>query len=203
MIIERFGLNKDQVEKFGLSWVDNLKTSSGKDPKPSKKLSAYIQNIGYRKCEMESLFKNDETLRAAEQICREAIEFYYGPDAKERFAKKELESKSKLHDVYDSPVWSELNAELTRIEEALAKMEPKAEAATPSTVQEKETQVILDGKYCGVCPHCGTQFNYDEEKDIGKAVRCRNCNILMRLVKKPQVPVAASGVEQNEKLRGD
>jgi hypothetical protein len=189
MIIERFGLNKDQVEKFGLSWVDNLKTSSGKDPKPSKKLSAYIQSIGYHKCEMESLFKNDETLRAAEQICREAIEKYYGPDAKERFQKKELESKGKLKNVYESPVWNELDAELTRIEEGLADLEPKEEAVTPSPVQEKQTEVIVDNKYYGVCPKCRTQFNYDEEKDIGRAVRCRNCNTLMRLTKKTEVPI--------------
>lgn len=192
MIIERFGLNPDQIEKFQLSWVPNLKTSKGKEPRRTRKVLQYIAEIGgEKKCEIESLFKNDETLRAAEQIFREAIENYYGPDARERFIKKELESRGKLHNVYDSPVWSEFEAALIKIEEVLIDTEPKAEAeiATLSPVQEKETEIILDGKYYGKCPECGTQFNYDEEKDMGKAVRCRNCNILMRLIKKPEDPM--------------
>lgn len=41
------------------------------------------------KCESNALFKNDETLKAGEEICRRAIEKYYGEDALERFRKKE------------------------------------------------------------------------------------------------------------------
>jgi DNA-directed RNA polymerase subunit RPC12/RpoP len=181
MIIERFGLNVEQIDKFKLSWIPNLKTSKGRDPKYTKDVKRYIEEIGEKKCEMESLFKNDETLRAAEQICRGAIEKYYGLDAKERFQKKELESKGKLHDVYDSPVWNQLYAELTRIEKALADQEPKKAEATPNLAQEQEVEVIIDGKYYGKCPRCGAQFNYDEEKDSDRLVRCRNCNQAMRL----------------------
>jgi hypothetical protein len=181
MIIERFGLNKEQIDKFKLSWIPNLQTSKGHEPKRTRKVVRYIKEIGEKKCEIESLFKNDETLRAAEQICRDAIEKYYGPDAKERFQKKELESKGKLHDVYDSPVWTELDAELTRIEEALADQEPKEAEATPNLVQEQETEVIVDGRHCGRCPRCRNQFDYDETKGNNRLVRCRNCQLLMRL----------------------
>jgi hypothetical protein len=178
MIIERFGLNKSQIDKFKLAWVPNLKTSSGKEAKRTRDVREYIRQFGERKCEMESLFKDDDTVRNAEQICREAIERYYGKDAKERFRKKEEESKAKLGPVYDSPVWQQLNDELTRIEQTLSEQEPKTEPT--SRVAEDETEVCIDKEYYGKCPKCGTQFNYDET-DVGKLVRCRNCNIAMRL----------------------
>jgi hypothetical protein len=180
LIIERIGLNKDQVDKFGLLWIENLKTSKGREIKRTRKVLRYIDEIGERKCEIESLFKNDETLRAAEQIFREAIEKYYGPDARERFIKKELESKGKLHDVYDSPVWSQLDAEITRIEEAFGAMEPKTEPTTALEL-EKELEVLIDDKFYAKCPKCGTSFN-DEVVKPGTLVRCRSCYSLIKIV---------------------
>jgi len=183
MIIERFGLNKEQIDTFKLSWIPNLKTGKGRDPKPTVKVLRYIRQYGQRKCEIESLFKSDETLRAAEQICRDAIERYYGSDAKERFKKKEEESKGKLHDVYDSPVWKELASALTKIEEALPEQQPEKEEVQGLTCQEEETEVLLDNTKEGKCPKCGTWFDYDIEKDAGRLFRCRTCKTLMRLKK--------------------
>jgi predicted Zn finger-like uncharacterized protein len=45
---------------------------------------------------------------------------------------------------------------------------------------EKEVEVTIDNKYYGTCPKCGTQFNYDDN-DVGRLVRCRYCNLPMRL----------------------
>lgn len=177
MIIERFGLTDEQIVRFRLSWVNNLQTSSGREAKSTRKVIAYIQRHGERKCEMESLYKDDETTRAAEQICREAIEKYLGCDAKERFRKKEEESKAKLSIVYDSPVWKQLNDELARIEKTLEEQEPKSEL-TATSVQEVE--VVIDNKYYGRCPKCGRSFDYSEN-DIGRLVRCRRCHVQMRL----------------------
>jgi len=183
LIIERIGLNKEDIEKYDLTWIDNLKTSSGREPRPGPSLDEYGRLFGHKKCEANSLFKSDETLRAAEQIFRNAIEKWLGSDAKERFKKKEQESTEilKQQGIYDDPVWENFDVELTRIEGALADQEPKKTEATPNLAQEQEVEVIIDGKYYGKCPKCGAQFNYDEERDNGRLVRCRNCNQAMRL----------------------
>jgi len=85
LVIDRFGLNEEDIEKYGLMWIDNLRTSSGRTSRDA----SYINTYGYRKCESNALFKNDETLRDGEEICRRAIEKYYGEDALERFRRKE------------------------------------------------------------------------------------------------------------------
>lgn len=178
LIIERFGLNKEQIDKFKLSWVNNLKTSSGKEAKETKDVLEYIEVYGRKKCEMESLYKDDETTRAAEQICREAIEKYLGKDAVERFRKKVDESKAKLEALYGSPVWKQFDDELERIVETL----PKELKTDPTTAPEaeKEIEVFIDDKHYGKCPKCQTLFN-DLVVETGKLVRCRNCNQPMRL----------------------
>ncbi|HPJ68341.1 MAG TPA: hypothetical protein PLS62_11185 [Desulfobacteraceae bacterium] len=62
LIIERFGLNADLIALAGLSWIDNLQTSSGGDltnPRhpDSKKpyVVEYIKKYGVRKCEANAL----------------------------------------------------------------------------------------------------------------------------------------------------
>ena len=116
--IDRFGLNKEDVEKYGLMWIDNLLTSSGKQADINTEyVKKYIRKIddncdcdkcgktsrdengkkscyatdcnGKRKCESNAVFRNDDTLNFAEEMCRNAIEKYYGKDAKERFKRKE------------------------------------------------------------------------------------------------------------------
>ena len=179
MEVMRFGLNKDQIDKYELSWVPNLKTSKGKEAKRTRDVLAYIRQFGERKCEMESLFKDDRTLRDAEQICREAIEHYLGKDAVERFRKKEEQSKAKLGTVYDSPLLKQFDDELTRIEQTFPE-ELKTEPVITS-LQEQEIEIFVDDKYYGKCPRCGKQFNYDVKKDVGKLLLCRDCSLQMRI----------------------
>jgi len=192
LMIKRFGLNKEQIDKFKLSWVNNLRTSSGKEAKETKDVLEYIEAYGQKKCEMESLYKDDETTRAAEQICREAIEEFLGKDAVERFRKKIEESKAKLEVLYGSPVWKQFDDELNRMVETFPE-ELKTEFTTMPEAEKEIEVFVSDDKY-GKCPKCQTLFN-DLLVETGKLVRCRNCNIPMRLRKKPEVPVEISDLK--------
>ncbi|MGD0495551.1 MAG: hypothetical protein ABSB28_05870 [Candidatus Bathyarchaeia archaeon] len=175
LVIERFGLNKDDVDRHNLTWIENLKTGSGRESRDY----GYIDRYGRRKCESNALFKSDATLRAGEEICRNAIEKYYGKDAKERFKKKEESSKQKFKEVYDDPLWKNFSAGIDVIVESLALKKPKVEKEA-SQPAEKEIEVTLDNKHYGRCPKCGWSFDYNDH-DIGKLVRCRCCNLPMRL----------------------
>lgn len=175
LIIERFGLNAEDIDKYGLMWIENLKTGSGRTSQDY----GYINVYGHKKCEANALFKNDDTLKAGEQICRVAIEKYYGADALERFGKKEEVSREKLKDVYANPVWKSVNESLDQIIEELGST-GKAEKPHKEIEAEKETEVFINNKLYGLCPKCGTQFNY-AKKDYGKLKRCRGCHLLMRL----------------------
>lgn len=175
LIIERFGLNADDIERYGLMWIENLKTGSGRTSQDYR----YIQAYGHRKCEANALFKNGDTLKAGEQICRKAIEQFYGADALERFRKKEDASRKKLKDVYANPVWKSINESLDHIIAELGS-EEKIEGQPKEIAVENETVVSIGNKYYGSCPNCHTQFNHTE-KDYGKLVRCRGCHLLMRL----------------------
>lgn len=136
---------------------------------------------GRKKCESNALFKNDETLKAAEEICRNAIEKYYGSDAIERFNEKEESVKEKLSDVYDNQLWEDFDTEIDEIVNELSSKKPKEEKLPSKPIApEEETEVTLDNEYYGKCPKCGRTFNYDSN-DIGKLVRCRFCNLPMRL----------------------
>jgi hypothetical protein len=176
LIIERFGLNKDDIDRHNLTWIENLKTGSGRESQDY----GYIQKYGKRKCESNALFKNDETLRAGEEICRKAIEKYYGDDARERFKTKEESSRQKFKEVYDDPLWKNFHTRIDELVESLAVKKPKEDEQPSKAISEKEVEVTIDNKYYGRCPKCQVSFNYDAS-DVGRLVRCRFCNLPMRL----------------------
>jgi hypothetical protein len=176
LLIERFGLNKDDIDRYDLTWIENLRTSSGRESRDYE----YIKKYGRRKCESNALFKNDETLKAGEEICRKSIEKYYGADAKERFKKKEESSKQKLKEVYDDPLWKNFCARIDELVESLSVKRVKEGKQPSAPATEKEVEVTIDNKYYGRCPRCGRSFNYDAS-DVGRLVRCRFCNLPMRL----------------------
>jgi len=176
LIIDRFGLNKEQIDSHNLTWIENLKTGSGRESSDEE----YIAKFGRRKCESNALFRDDNTLKVGEEICGRAIEKYYGNDALERFKRKEEQSKGKLKLVYDNPIWGQFYSEVDRLinffEGGAATKEKRKEVYDT----EKEIEVVLDNEYYGECPKCLESFNYSE-KDEGRLVRCRNCLQLMRL----------------------
>lgn len=179
LVIERVGLNKEDIDKYNLSWITNLKSASGRESKDDE----YIAIYGRRKCESNTFFKNDETLEAAEDICRNAIERYYGGDALARFRDKENIQRQKLSDVYDEPLWDSFNLKIDDIVKTLPENVTNPYTTTIKTRKEVEIDVYLDGRYYGLCPKCRADFNYDSSM-LNRLMRCRKCNQAMRL--KPQ-----------------
>ncbi|NQT07771.1 hypothetical protein HQ586_01730, partial [Candidatus Bathyarchaeota archaeon] len=182
LVVYRFGLNADDIEKYGLMWIDNLKTGSGRESQDRE----YVRRFGRRKCESNALFKNDETLKAGEKICRDAIEKYYGKDALERFKEKEKRSKETLSTVYEAPLWDDLEKSLDGLIGSLSVEAEEEEDRSIDAEEAIEVEIFReapdDKYYYGSCPKCGTQFDYDEW-DVGRTVRCRQCNAPMKLVK--------------------
>jgi hypothetical protein len=77
LVIIRFGLNADFIDRHGLTWIDNLETSSGgqlDDPHHAdhdkRYVKDYIAEFGVRKCEANALVVEPEIGR---QLCRDAI----------------------------------------------------------------------------------------------------------------------------------
>lgn len=176
LVIDRFGLNREEIEKYNLTWIENLRTGSGRESGDTK----YILKYGRRKCESNALFKNDETLKAAEEICRNAIEKYYGPDAKERFKRKEEQSRQKLGEVYEDPLWKKFYTRIAELASSLTLKKEEEKSQPYPKLTMKEVEVIVDDRYYGRCPQCGTSFDYDEMDD-GRTLRCRNCGLFMKL----------------------
>ena len=120
-------------------------------------------------------------------ICRNAIEEYYGKDAKERFRQKEEATKKTLSEIYDNPVWQDFRENLDGLIESFSEKEICVIQAEIEHKQETELEVLVDNKYYGLCPKCGRQFDYSED-DMGKLVRCRRCDTPMRLKRKEVLP---------------
>jgi hypothetical protein len=85
LVVERFGLNADFIEEHGLTWIDGLETSGGKDlgdPKHKMHNAAFVQDYiaryGKRKVEANALVVRPD---AGRQLCRLAIEKYLDLDA--------------------------------------------------------------------------------------------------------------------------
>jgi len=86
LIIDRFGLNYDFIMSNNLSWIDNLVSGTGKQPDMNNPIvKTYVEEFGIRKVEANAIVVKPD---AGRTLCRQTIEKYLGPDAKERFAKK-------------------------------------------------------------------------------------------------------------------
>ena len=183
LIIDRFGLNYKDIEKHELTWIPNLKSSSGNDPDIRRKeVREYIRLYGKRKCEANALTRNDDTLRIGQQLCRDAIEKYYSEDALDRFARKRERAKEELVDIYDNSVWKDFQSALDNIIGLYEKKDEKRERFDPEKEYDVEIyQKLSKGNYLyGKCPVCGTLFDYERDY-IGRLVRCRQCNVSMKL----------------------
>jgi hypothetical protein len=84
-VIDRFGLNADFINRAGLTWIDNLVTSTGKDLANQHHpdhyepyVQDYIEQFGVHKCEADALVVQPELGR---QLARDAIERYVDADA--------------------------------------------------------------------------------------------------------------------------
>jgi hypothetical protein len=107
LIIERFGLNADLIEKAGLSWIENLETSSGKDlanPKhPDYKkpyVQDYIKKFRPRKVEGNALVTRPDL---ADELIKSTLNKYISEDSADyyqrRLKEKQLEVKSIINEI--------------------------------------------------------------------------------------------------------
>jgi hypothetical protein len=117
LIIDRFTLTLEQIDRLGLTWIDNLETSrSGRvkhldlsDPGHKDHHKPYVQNylkkVGARKCEANAIIDHVDPARV---IMRDTIIKYLGPDAQDRFRAKREDIREKYqdylerHDITDS-----------------------------------------------------------------------------------------------------
>jgi len=98
--IERFGLNKDQIDSLGLMWIDNLETSSGKDlanprhPDHNKDyVQSYLREFGARKVEANALMAQPD---AAREVCLDTIHQYIDDEAVEEYEASLEEVREEL-----------------------------------------------------------------------------------------------------------
>jgi hypothetical protein len=89
LIIDRFGLNVDFIEREGLTWIDGLATGSGQDlSDPSHKdhqkayVQQYLRQYGSRKVEANAMVVRPEPSRA---LLRQTILRYLPEDASTRY----------------------------------------------------------------------------------------------------------------------
>jgi hypothetical protein len=98
LVISRFGLNAEFINRHGLTWIDNLETSSGlqlDDEEHNDHAKRYVQDyiieFGVRKCEANALVKRPEVGR---ELVRAAILEHVPADAAERY-ERELDRARK------------------------------------------------------------------------------------------------------------
>jgi hypothetical protein len=100
LIIDRFGLDYEFIEANGLTWIDNLETSSGKslaDPRHPDHFKLYVQNylrrFGARKVEGNALVARPDEGR---ELCRQAILKYIPECAVEDYEARLGEVREEL-----------------------------------------------------------------------------------------------------------
>ena len=101
LIIERFGLDYDFIERHGLTWIDNLATAKGEYPLDDKRhpdhfkpyVQDYLRKYGVRKVESDALLKVPEIGR---ELCRQAILKYVPANAPRNYRKKLKPTRADL-----------------------------------------------------------------------------------------------------------
>lgn len=103
LIIERFGLNIDFIEKNNLTWIDNLITGSGKnlaDPRHPDHNKPYVQDYirkyGIRKCEATAILPIGDI---AKTDCAITIINYLGKNCFDEYNKRLEEIKNEVIEV--------------------------------------------------------------------------------------------------------
>lgn len=105
LIIDRFGLNYDFIQKNNFTWIDNLVTGSGKDlsdPKHKNNkmpyVREYLRKIGARKCEANVIVTLPNVARG---LVTDIIEKYLGLDSLDRFKAKRDEIDKEYETLLD------------------------------------------------------------------------------------------------------
>jgi hypothetical protein len=101
LLIERFGLDYDFITAQGLTWIDNLETSSGKFPLNDPRhpdhqklyVQSYLERFGARKCEANALVTRPE---AGRELCRQAILRHIDQDAILEYERQLADAREEL-----------------------------------------------------------------------------------------------------------
>lgn len=114
LIIRRFGLDASFIDRYGLTWINNLKTGSGgelarvvdgefvagltKNGKPHKNfnmpyLQKYLHDFGVKKCEANAIIPMPEIAR---NFVKESITEFLGDEALDRFEEKRRDVINEL-----------------------------------------------------------------------------------------------------------
>lgn len=103
LIVDHFGLTYEFIEKNTLTWIDNLKTGSGKDlNNPRHKdhnapyVQDYIQLYGVRKCEANAILKIRDI---AINDCEMHINQYISKNNQQEYQKKVEQEQNAVKDV--------------------------------------------------------------------------------------------------------
>jgi hypothetical protein len=112
LIIDRFCLNYDFIQKHKLSWIDGLKTGSEEDlADPDHKrhnadyVQSYIKKYGERKCEANALVVRPD---AGRELCRASITKYLSMDGIKKYQEALAQEREKLKAVLPQAVRMEL-----------------------------------------------------------------------------------------------
>lgn len=139
LIIERFGLNYDFIERNNLTWIDNLITGSGKDLNDPKHpnydlpyLKDYKRAIGIRKCEANAIVVIPEKAR---ELMEETILSYLGPDADGRFRAK----REAIRQQYDG--FLESSGLRVAVNNVLQQLENNGGDQVPPTEEEEDDNI--------------------------------------------------------------
>jgi hypothetical protein len=105
VVIERFGLNADFIERHKLSWTEGLITGSGKDlGDPSHRkygehdVQDYIRRFGERKVEADALVTRAEASRAP---CKTAILGFIDQDGIDQYEQERLDRQVEMQIALD------------------------------------------------------------------------------------------------------
>lgn len=107
--IDRFGLSKDFIEKYGITWIDNLETdSSGNGPddlaNPKHEdhdkdyVQDYIEEFGTRKVEANAMVTKPD---ASQELFRDTVESYLGENPKEQYHSDLEQDKEQIREVIE------------------------------------------------------------------------------------------------------
>jgi hypothetical protein len=106
VMLYHFGLTAEFIDEHGLTWIDGLKTGSGKDlADPSHPdhykdyVQDYLKKYGARKCEANALLVVPDVGR---RLCRDAILKRLGPEGSkgiERYKKAVAEARRRCREV--------------------------------------------------------------------------------------------------------
>jgi len=106
LIIDRFGLNYDFIQKHNFTWINNLITGSKKNlaSEGHKNFNMpyvqnYLRDVGERKCEANAIVVLPKIAR---ELATKAIEKYLGTDATSRFKDKREEVQEDFNSFMDN-----------------------------------------------------------------------------------------------------